>query len=532
MQKTLTIFGVFLVSVLLFGLADLDAGAGRSDKILTAAFESEVRSLDPHIGVTTEERFILVMVANGLFRFTPGAYQIEGLDLAENHEVSEDGMVWTFKLKKGVMFHPFPGHPDGAELTAEDVVYSIEKAGDPKRSTFAADLKAFSAEAMDRYTVRITLEHRLPPGQVERTLSNYGGGFVVSKKAAETLGEGFSTQPVGTGPFMVEEFVPGVKVVLKAHKQYFRGAPKLDGVEVLFMPDLSSREAAIRAGEVDMILGFREQSWVEKVKKWEKENIVPVTHGPGAVYTLHFNLTKPPFDDINVRKAWAHAISREEVIDFMGEAIVSPEYAAIPHELPGSLSKKVVEEAGLLYPYDIETSKKLLAEAGHEQLEVKMFISQKAQYSRALENIQAQLRRAGINLKLTVVDHSTYHSYIRKDLNPIVVYAAARPTPDTWFTQFYHSSSIVVTGQTPVTNFSHYGEIDHLIEKARAANSLSEAITLWKQAQIKILEDMVAYSLYGQRYAFAIIKGLRWGYELNASHASAPQINEQTDISR
>jgi peptide/nickel transport system substrate-binding protein len=216
----------------------------------------------------------------------------------------------------------------------------------------------------------------------------------------------------------------------------------------------------------------------------------------------------------------------------MGKAMVDPEYAAIPHELPGCLSKKEVETAGLLYEYDLEQAKRLLAEAGHKKLKVKMFISQKAQYSRALENIQAQLMKAGINLQLTVVDHSTYHSYIRKDINPIVVYAAARPTPDTWFSQFYHSSSIVVKGKAPVTNFSHCNSIDDLIEKARSSEKISDAIEYWKEAQIKILENLYSYSLYGQKYAFAVNKGLSWGYDLKASHASAPQITEKTDINR
>jgi peptide/nickel transport system substrate-binding protein len=532
MRKITVALSLFFAVFLYFGTTDLPAIAGQSDKVLKAAFESEVRSLDPHIGRTTEERFILVMLANGLFKFKPGEYKIEGLDLAEKYDVSEDGMVWTFNLKKGVMFHPFPGYPNGLELTAEDVVYSINRAGNPQSSAFASDMKAFSPEALDRYTVKITLKHRLPPGQLERTLSNYGGGFVVSKKAVEKLGRDFATHPIGTGPFKLEKYDPGVKVVLSANKDYFNGKPRLEGVEVIFMPDLSSREAAIRAGEVDMILGFREQSWVEKAAKWKNKNIVPVTHGPGAVYTLHFDVTKPPFDNIKIRQAFAYAINRDEVVAFMGKAMVDPEYAAIPHELPGSLSKEEVESAGLLYQFDLEEAKKLLAEAGHETLDVKMFISQKAQYSRALENIQAQLMKAGINLQLNVVDHSTYHSYIRKDLNPIVVYAAARPTPDTWFSQFYHSSSIVVKGKAPVTNFSHCDSIDDLIEKARSSENLANASKYWKEAQIKILEELCAYSLYGQKYAFAVNKGLSWGYDLKASHASAPQINENTDINR
>ena len=85
------------------------------------------------------------------------------------------------------------------------------------------------------------------------------------------------------------------------------------------------------------------------------------------------------------------------------------------------------------------------------------------------ESLQAQLARVGIKMEVNVVDHATMHDQIRKDVNPLVVYVAFRPTADAYLTQFFHSDAIVVTGKNPNTNFAHYDKVDQQIDTARAA---------------------------------------------------------------
>jgi peptide/nickel transport system substrate-binding protein len=124
------------------------------------------------------------------------------------------------------------------------------------------------------------------------------------------------------------------------------------------------------------------------------------------------------------------------------------------------------------------------------------------------------------------------HSQIRQDVNPIVVYVAYRPNADAFLTRFYHSSTIVVGGSAPDTNFSHYDAIDDLIEQARVETDPEAQIALWKEAQIKILEDMVSHTLLYTNQVYARNRNVDYGHPLNNVLNLNPQITEQTTINQ
>jgi peptide/nickel transport system substrate-binding protein len=124
------------------------------------------------------------------------------------------------------------------------------------------------------------------------------------------------------------------------------------------------------------------------------------------------------------------------------------------------------------------------------------------------------------------------HSLIREDVNPIVIYVAWRPNADVYLTRFYHSDSIVVTGAKPDTNFSHYDQIDDLIEGARGELDPEAQIEMWKDAQIKILEDMVAYPLQYQNQVTARHDYVDFGHELKSVLALYAQFTENTTINK
>ena len=144
--------------------------------------------------------------------------------------------------------------------------------------------------------------------------------------------------------------------------------------------------------------------------------------------------------------------------------------------------------------------------------------------------MQAQLAEIGIDIKINVVDHSSMHSLIREDVNPIVIYVAWRPNADVYLTRFYHSDSIVVTGAKPDTNFSHYTGIDDIIEEARVELDADKQIQMWKDAQIKILEDMVAYPLQYQNQVTARHDYVDFGHELKSVMGLYAQFDETTRI--
>ena len=173
----LTLVTTFAIAA---GAAFADSGAELSIGLDAA----DARQLDPHFAASGADRVVVDMVFNGLFRYLPGQVSDIELDLAESYEVSDDGLTFTFRLREGVWFHPFPGYPEGHELTAADVVFSINKAGDPETSTYVGDMEVFTAEAVDDYTVRVQMSHRVPTP--ERLLADYSGGFIVSKAAFDS----------------------------------------------------------------------------------------------------------------------------------------------------------------------------------------------------------------------------------------------------------------------------------------------------------------------------------------------------------
>jgi peptide/nickel transport system substrate-binding protein len=153
-----------------------------------------------------------------------------------------------------------------------------------------------------------------------------------------------------------------------------------------------------------------------------------------------------------------------------------------------------------------------------------------AGYRTLYESMQAQLAKVGIKATVKVVDHSTMHSLIRKDANPLVIYIAWRPNADVVLTQFFHSDSTVVTGKKPNTNFSHYDKIDDVIERARVETDAARQVALWKEAQLRILEEMVAYPMQYQNQVYARSAAVDYGHELVSVLALYPGIDEKTRL--
>jgi peptide/nickel transport system substrate-binding protein len=523
-------FGLISLAVVCLALVSgFQPSEAAKKNVLRIAFDAaDTKSMDPGRTFGTQDMALQDMIYNGLLRFKPGDISVIEPDIAERYEVSDNGMALTFYLRKGVMSHPFKGYPGGVEITSEDIAFNMEKNQDNKRSNYASSYKNFEVEIIDKYTAKIKLKTAVV--QPELFFTDYRGGQVIPKKAYEAIGATrFMTNPVGTGPFKVEKYTPGQKVQLKAHEKYFRGKPKLDGVEVWFMPDVNSREFALRKGEVDVIEGVREQPWIDKMKKVATVEVF----GPGEIANLNFNVTRKPFDNVKVRKALMYATNRDEIGTFIGEDASDPMCSIIPPWMKGGQTCDDIGKKGLLYKYNVEKAKKLLAEAGYPNgFEFTETITERASYRRAIENIQAQWKRVGVNMKLNVVDHPTYHTKIRQDVNPVVLYICMRPNADIYLSWFYHSEAIVVSGKNPVTNFSHCTIVDDLLEQARKETDSAKQENLWKQTEDKLLENGIHYSLYVLKFVFARNDRVDWGFEQKTVLNLYTQINEQASLKK
>ena len=495
---------------------------------------ADLATLDPHFASGTQDRSVVDMVFNALVRYAPGnSAEIEP-DIAvaiPEPEIVDGKQVWTFELRDDVMCHPGPD-TEAYPLTADDVVYSLQKSADVDRSAFAGDYKGMTVEKVDDHTVTITMDTPLSSTLFLPKIANYAGGFIVCAQPAEAMGdEAIKTHPVGTGPFMFESYTPQNSVVLTANDDYFRGAPKLGGVEVRYMADPNTRELGLQAGELDVAAGVNEAQWVDRINA--EGNLVADIFGVAETVWVNLNVTAEPLDDPLVREAIALAISPDEHAALRGAPVSELIASVVPPQLPGGLTEEEAATTGVLREQDIERARELLAEAGHaDGFSIDLITSEMTDYSANYEVLQAELAEIGITINLTVVDHATMHAQIREDVNPIVIYVAYRPNADVYLTNFFHSDSIVVEGASPITNFSHYSGVDDLIEQARAETDLAAQEELWKQANIQIQKDLAALPLYMQNLVYARTPGVDYGHELVSSLALYPQITELTTVER
>jgi peptide/nickel transport system substrate-binding protein len=229
-------------------------------------------------------------------------------DLAESWTTSDDGTVWTFKLRKGVQFHKGFG-----EMTAEDVKFSFERQiKRTKGMLFSQNLEVIKEiTVIDPYTVQITLKTYDPVFLLR--MVGYQHGYIASKKAAEQFGDQFGRNPVVTGPFSFDKHLPREKVIFKANEKYYFGRPQIDEMHWFDVPEEATQLIGLEKGTFDIIQVEAVTADVEAQVK--KIGAVLDKRGPGGQERIYINMTKPPFDDIRVRQAFIHAVDRQAIKD-------------------------------------------------------------------------------------------------------------------------------------------------------------------------------------------------------------------------
>lgn len=495
--------------------------------------EADIGTADPHYASATQDRALVDMIFNGLLRYKPGDGTVFEPDLAAEMPrpaVVAGKQVWTFRLRRGVMFHASERVP-AYELTSDDVVFSLQKSADRARSAYAGQYTGITVQAIDRYTVGVIVDTPVSQNLFYPLVSNYAGGFILSRRAVETYGLGaIKTRPVGTGPFVFRSYSPKERVDLAPNPQYFRGRPQLGGVDYRYVADIFSRELGLRGGQLDAISGAQDEAWINKMQAAPNARVD--IFGVGESTVIYFNQNVKPLDRAPVRQAIAYALNRDEFQALVGHKAAVRIVAPLAPFTAGALTEREVESRGLDYKSDPAKARRLLSEAGVTNLAFDLVTSELQSYRIVYESLQAQLAKAGIQVRLRVVDHATYHATIRKDANPLVVYIAFRPNADIYLRSFYHSASIVVTGRSPDTNFAHYTAIDGTIDRARVETNPAAQVALWKEAQLKILQDMAAYPIYYQNQVYARTNAVDYGHPLRSVLALYPGIDETTRLRR
>jgi peptide/nickel transport system substrate-binding protein len=279
--------------------------------------------------------------------------------LAEEWEESEDGLTWTFRLKEGVEF------TDGTPVDADAIAYNFDYWIGGGNSTAQVWLFGYyeSAEAIDDLTVAIHLSAPYP-----RLADNLTQGYfgIQSKEALETrTDEENCAAPIGSGAFTVEEWNRGQNLVLARNDNYtswpanalHEGPAYVEKIDWRFVPDATTRVAALQAGEVDAIYDVPAIQW-QTLDDGGYELHRYVT--PGRPQQLSFNTRIGPFTDERVRQAFAYSLDRAQIVETIGQGV-------IPYEGNGGVSQSTPgysQEAADRYTYDPEQAAELLDEAG------------------------------------------------------------------------------------------------------------------------------------------------------------------------
>ena len=490
----LTILGV--AGLLLFPLVEFADGASR--KVVRIAYE-EQETLDPHVGILGQTQASLRILYRGLTRFaikevretgSDGTETVElrvtttevEPDLAESWTISEDGTVWTFKLRRGVQFHKGYG-----ELTAEDVKFSFERQMQRGRGMrFGKNLEVIQDIAVpDRYTVQITLKQYDPVFPLR--MVGYQQGYIVSRKAVLEHGDQFGWNPVGTGPFYFHRRLPREKIVFRVFEDYHGGRPAVDEIHWFDVPEDATKLIGLEKGTFDIAMPNLITADIKN--QVEAMGAVLDERGPSGQFRIYFNVTRPPFDDVQVRRAFMRAIDRQAIVDTLwpdGLGLVAS--SPLP---PGYFGHTPV----VVPAFDPDRARQLLAAAGHpDGLTISnYFITKSYGYPKIMIMVQEHLKRIGVDLQLQLVEHPTYHRNIRNNLNPFVLYGGTRLTDgDVMLGLFFHSSEAPdpATGNKG-TNFAHYDGIDDLLEEGRRTRDRDKRAALYREAQHRIMRDAV-----------------------------------------
>jgi peptide/nickel transport system substrate-binding protein len=505
MRKTLFLFVVLSAIVLAFGCKGGNGAVGQEpltkiagppaygDALISGSI-GEPTILIPMLAGDASSHEVAGLVFNGLVKYDTDLNIIG--DLAESWDISKDGLVITFHLRKGVRWN------DGKEFTADDVMFGFNTITDKKTPTAYSEdfLQVKKAEVLDKYTFRVTYEKPFAPA-----LASWGDLVVLPKHLLEgkdlTKVE-FGRDPVGMGPYKLVNWVPGQELILSSNRDYFEGRPYIDQFVYRVIPDRATMFLELQTGGVDMM----DLTPIQYTKQTESEyfrNNFRKFRYPQFVYTyMGFNLKHPFFQDKRVRQAIAYAIDKTEIIDVvlfgLGSSATGP---YVPNTWPYNPNVRK-------YPYDPERARQLLKEAGWEDTDADGILDKDGRPFRftILTNmgnalrmntatiIQWKLAKVGIKVDIKVLEWSTFvNEFIdKRRFEAVILGWSISPDPDQY--DIWYSKKT----KEKEFNFVSYSnpEVDALLEKGRRTYDVEERKKAYFRIQEILAEDLPYIFLY------------------------------------
>lgn len=457
-------------------------------QMLIVALEAEPTTLDPHQITDYNSIRATMPMFETLTQFAPGTTEIIP-GLAKSWEVSDDGLVYIFHLRKGVTFH------DGTSFTAEAVKFNIDRQLDPEHPYHDTGVFAYaeftfgmveSVTVEDDFTVQFKLKYPFAPFLRNMAMAS---AAIISPEAVKRYGSDIAINPVGTGPFRFKEWVPGVRIVLERNENYWGEPATLDGLVFRPIVNPQSRLAALEAGEVDFIVNPPP----EDVERLQVNPDFQVVAKLGQhTWWVALNCQRPPFDNVLVRQAVHYAIDKKAIV----ESILRNTGIVANNPLPPNVWSYT--EDVKIYTYNPDLAKQLLSQAGYPNgFTVDFWVPESGsgmqQPVEMATAIQAYLAQIGITARIQTWEWGTYLDKVfQPDYTQVaemheMSWIMDNGDPDNFL-------YILLSGeQWPPAGFneSFYKneQVDKLLAQARTELDQEKRKDLYIQAQKLICED-------------------------------------------
>ncbi|MBW1695641.1 MAG: ABC transporter substrate-binding protein [Deltaproteobacteria bacterium] len=407
---------VFLAVVLLSTTAGITMAA-RSGGTLNfmAPYGGDLFGLDPHKSTRVQDFLVSMNIHRSLYKWNPTRNE-PVLDLAESAKVSDDGLVYTYRLRPSIKFH------NGRKMTVDDIIWSYNRIASMKPASpnvqYIRPIEGVEAvekgraktiaglKKIDDLTLEVTLEN---PVDIKHFL-RYPGTAILPKEEIERLGDKFTTNPVGCGPFRFVKWVRGSEVVIDKFKDfYLDGRPYLDKVVYKIMGEAAPRDLAFKAKELDATIVGAVNYPEYKADPIISKNMIEVVE----LFTRHIGMNPQfkPFSDKRVRQAVNYAIPADLIIEKVLKGKAYPCQGWLPPPLWGEGPKPKK------YEYNPEKAKQLMKEAGYEKgfvVEQAIGTANKSWGSGIYEAAMPYLKKIGITLKIQQMEGAAMAERIRR----------------------------------------------------------------------------------------------------------------------
>ncbi len=464
------------------------ASATLPGKTLTIRNRGEIVNLDPHLGSGNPDAVIASNIYSMLVLTYPDARDKVIGDLATDWTVSPDSKEYVFHLRKGVQWHKNYG-----EVTAADVVWTFQRVLDPKlgsRSTAAfAELDKVVAD--DPYTVRITLKES-DPTFLTAVLASVG--YIGNRKAIEEKGNGYTSDPVGSGPYIFQSWTKGEQCVLVKNPGHWLHQGNVDKVNFKFLLDDKVTELSLRSGDLDMAYVETPESQKAVIDNANLTNI----NQPAARTHMLFLSEKEgtPTADLRVRQALAMGINRDLLAQQALSGLAQPAYSVFNPTLPGFVDTK-------FFPYDPAKAKQLLAAAGFaNNLKIDFIGYSDGISPDIISVVQAQWKEIGVDAKVTILERALlYKRWQARDFE-VLEQPAARSVPEQMIFPFFTKAA------SPYPNGALYTGIEQLATQLRTEPDQNKRVQLYGQIQTQIATDIPVIPTIYPKVVLGMRKGI------------------------